>query len=683
MRRALVAAVVALSAVCAVADTVITSAHLGLLSERAWASHGWPLITLTTLGCAVMGGLIVSRQPRHPVGWLLLVASTTSVSLPAEVYSLWVLEGDGPGPTTAGHLAAWLSVASSAPLGIAALVVVFLIAPDGRLRSPRWRWVVVAAGAGLALYLAGIALLPPTRHDISDPYGPVVAPLVAAGVLLILAALVAAVVCLLLRTRQTHGEPRRQLLWLAASAALVAAALVLTVVVEVSGSTRTGAASTVLFASYLTMPVAIAVAVLRHRLLDIEVIVNQALVVTIATALVAGAYVGIVVTVGPLVTVDEGVLPSLLTTAAVALAFQPLRRGVVRVADRLAYGPAAVPYDALAELSRRLGDSPDPTSLLPSIADATGRAAGAQRVVVRMAVQDGSDRTATWPVEAAPGTGPTVALPLADAGEGLGSLTVEMPPGRPMRADELALVRGLAQAAGTPLRGARLAAALPAQVDALHLATHHLEASQRRLVSAVDVERSRLQRELARDVVPHLSGLPSQLERLASRPVRPADVEPLVVLAVDALEALREITRGVYPAQLARAGLEPALRSFAARVGGLVLSVEGTPGLRWHADVEAAAYACVVEAVRALAAPVAVVLSGAPTGPVVVVRGGAAGTTHLLQAGRDRVEAVGGTLEVRGSGGRVHVEARLPPAQSPARAQASVSTAGPSSDFGT
>lgn len=681
MRRFVAAALVALSAVCAVVDTVVTSAHLGLLSERAWTSHGWPLITLTTLGCAVMGGLIVARHPRHPVGWLLLVGSTTSVGLPAEVYSLWVLEGDGPGPDLAGHLAAWLSAVVSAPLGLAALVVVFLIAPDGHLRSPRWRWVVVTATTGLALSFTAVALLPPTRFDVRDAYGPVSGSLAAAGILLILGSLIASVVCLLLRLRQLHGEPRRQLLWLAASAAVVASALVLTAVAEASGA-HAGAARAILFASYLTMPVAIAVAVLRHRLLDIEVIVNRTLFVTLATALVAVAYVGLVVTVGPLVSADDRVLPSLLATAAVALAFQPLRRRVVWLANRLAYGAAAVPYDAMADLSRRLRDSPDPASLLPALGDAARRAVGARRVTVLLAIPSGPDQTATWPTGVVSRTGGTVDVPIADAGERLGVLSVEMPPGRAVRVHELELLRGLAQAAVVPFRGARLSAELAAQVDALDRATHDLEASRRRLITAADAERSRLQDELAREVVPHLTALPGRLEQLAAEPVVPSVLDPLIAQAVTSLEALREITRGVYPAQLARAGLEPALRSLVARTPGARLSMGRKDGERWARDVEAAAYFFVAEAVGALATPLEVALSGTASELVVVVEAQAAGSVVLVGS-RDRVEAVGGTLQERRSAGRVTLQARLTAAQPTAWVQAAASRTGPSSDLVT
>ncbi len=88
---------------------------------------------------------------------------------------------------------------------------------------------------------------------------------------------------------------------------------------------------------------------------------------------------------------------SLLATVAVALAFQPLRRRVLRVADRLAYGNRAAPYDALADFSARIGRSPATGELLPTIAAAAGEAVHAQRVVVRLDGEGGAGLTATWP----------------------------------------------------------------------------------------------------------------------------------------------------------------------------------------------------------------------------------------------------------------------------------------------
>ena len=154
-----------------------------------------------------------------------------------------------------------------------------------------------------------------------------------------------------------------------------------------------------LYVSYVVLVVCIAVAVLRYRLYEVEVIVSRAVVLAIATAFVAVGYVGLVVLLGRTVedTTGGGFWWSLLATVAVALAFQPLRRRVVRVADRLAYGNRAAPYDALADFSARIGRSPATGELLPTIAAAAGEAVHAQRVVVRLDSEDGPGLTAAWP----------------------------------------------------------------------------------------------------------------------------------------------------------------------------------------------------------------------------------------------------------------------------------------------
>ena len=136
MRARIAWSVVGVAGLATFLDTVFTAAHRSLWSESTWAEHGWPLAPLANLGCALMGALIVSRHPRHPLGWLLVVASLLSVTLAAEAYGVWVLDGDGPGPESWGHLALWAGPLLGWP-AFTALVLVFLLAPDGHLPSPR------------------------------------------------------------------------------------------------------------------------------------------------------------------------------------------------------------------------------------------------------------------------------------------------------------------------------------------------------------------------------------------------------------------------------------------------------------------------------------------------------------------------------------------------------------------
>ena len=434
MRARIAWAIVGLTVLASILDTGFTAAYRSLLSEATWAEHGWPLAPMASLGCALMGALIVSRHPRHPIGWLLSVASLLSVQLAADAYSLWVLDGDGPGPASWGHLAAWAGPLIGWP-AFTALVLVFLLAPDGHLATPRWRWVAGVTVVGLVLHTTGTLTTPPEDfvYGQRDSTRAITAPLLTVGYLLIAAGLIASAASLVVRLQRSRDDVRRQLLWIAASAAFLAFGVVFILVVpRITGVEGTWLAGLPIRLAQVAVPFCVAVAVLRHRLLEIDLIVNRALLLALATALVAVGYVLVVVTVGLAVGDGTGGFwPSLLATAVVALAFQPLRRRVVRVADRLAFGGAAAPYEALADFSRRLGESPDPSALLPAVAEAAAHAVNARRAIVVLRLQAGPNLRAVWDAgwaNAPPASGWETSV--LDRGERLGSITVWMPPGR-------------------------------------------------------------------------------------------------------------------------------------------------------------------------------------------------------------------------------------------------------------
>ena len=693
----------ALSLVLAVVDTVFTGLHTSLLGRSAWIDHGWPMIALTTASCSVMGALVVSRYPRNPIGWLLIVAGMSSISIACEGYSFWALEPGGHGPALAGHVTGWASNLFGAPLAMTGVLIIFLIAPDGQFLSRRWRWVAIVAVSGLAIYTSFVAAISPTTFVVNKTdVGPGLSALAGVGIVMMVGSLVASTVCLAIRLRRARGDARRQLLWIAASAAWLATAFVWYLVdTAVNGSDQAGVPVLFLYFAYLSLPVCIAVAVLRHRLLDIDVIVNRALVVFLATALVSAAYVLLVVAFGSVLGDYTSFWPSLLATALVALAFQPLRRWVVRVADRLAFGAAAEPYDALAEFSRRLGESSDPAALLPAIADAAATAVGARRTTVSLALPFEAHRFVSWPAGSSAGSGPTADFPVVDDGEVLGSVRVEMAPGRPLRPADNALLGDLADQAVVAFRNARLSAELAHRVAELDRHAHALEESRRRLITAGDAERSRLERAVTREVAPHLQALPDRLETLAADATVTADqVRALRADAEQALEALREITRGVYPAQLERTGLVPAVRSLVARVGESTLTVDAPEDIvRRDARVEAAAYFCIAEAVRGLTGPLelSLQLRDDELRARVVGRNG---DELPLDTMRDRAEALGGTISRALDGDRLTVQLSIPAqalrvpqqrevvelrddAQPVAAAQAAASQSGPNSDLVT
>ncbi|MET0916363.1 MAG: hypothetical protein ABWY81_09225 [Jiangellaceae bacterium] len=692
MRARIAWAVMCVVVTATVLDTAFTAAHRSLWNEATWAEHGWPLTPLANLGCALMGVLIVRRHPLHPIGWLLCVASLLSITLAAEAYGIWALDRGDPGLQASGHLALWAGPLLGWP-AFAALVLVFLLAPDGRLPSHRWRWVAWVTGVGVVLHTLGTLTTPPGDfvYGQRDSARAITAPLLTLGWMLVAVGLLASAVSLVVRLRRSRDDVRRQLLWIASAAALLAlgVAVILTVP-RVTGVEGTWLAALPLRVAQVAVPLCVAVAVLRHRLLAIDMIVNRAVVLALATLLVAAGYVLVVVTVGAAVDGSNGFWSSLLATAVVALAFQPLRNWVVRVADRLAFGTAAAPYEALTDFTRRLGSSADPSRLLPAVAEAAARAVNAVQAAVVLHVVAGPDRTASWP----PGPRdhhevPEPELLVTHLGERLGSIAVTMPTGRPLRLREHQLLADLADQAGLAFRNARLTVELSDQVEQLGQRTRELSDSRRRLIHAGDAERSRLERAIAGQVLPHLRPLPERLRRLSlvdgrmDETLLGPSLDPSMAALNAALESLREITRGVFPAQLARSGLTTALQSHLTRTGGSCRLVvdQHADRRRFDPKVEAAAYFCVVEATQNLQDPVQVALSAADDELRVTVTG-ADGAQLPVSHIRDRVEAAGGTITVLSVDSRTTLDAWFPyPLQVVAAVHASLRRSGPNADL--
>jgi signal transduction histidine kinase len=671
MRARFAWCVVGLATVAFILDTAFTAAHLSLLSEATWAGHKWPLIPMSGVGSALMGALIISRHPRQLLGWLLCTASLISVTLALEAYASWVLQGDGPGSAYWAHAAAWAGSLLGWP-SFTAIIIVFLISPDGHLLSPRWRWAVGVTLVGLGLHTVGTLTIRPGAFVYGGEYdNPTVSgPLLKAGVVLVAVGLIASAISLVLRLRGARDDVRRQLLWVASSAVLLAFGVVFVLAVPfIQGDGTTWLAVLPLGVAQLAFPLCVAVAVLRHRLVDIDLIVNRALVFALAAGLVGVGYMTVIVAVG--LAVGEGTggfWPSLFASALVAMAFQPLRRRVVRLADRLAFGSAAAPYEALADFSRRLGDSPDPSALLSAVADAAAHAVNATRAVVVLHVAAGPDGLAVWPPNSVEDRGSSrIETAVMDRGERLGSITVAMPAGHPLRQRDQRLLADLADQAGMAFRNARLTAELSGQVEQFASHTRELTESRRRLITTGDAERSRLERAIARQVLLHLTPLPDRLRQLsghdghAAGPVDATLLAPMVESLNIALEALREITRGVFPAQLARSGLSTALGSLLARTGstGALVVEDSVVGRRFDPRAEAAAYFCVSEAARDLGDPVLVAMTASDDQLHLVVTGTDRGDLSLGHM-RDRVEAAGGEVSMTAKGRDIVVEVRLP-----------------------
>lgn len=284
--------------------------------------------------------------------------------------------------------------------------------------------------------------------------------------------------------------------------------------------------------------------------------------------MVVGA--GYVVVVGAVGGSVEGFWPVLLASAVAACLFHPLRTHVVRLADRLAYGVRLEPYEALADLSRRLADSPGPDVTLAEIADACRRSTGALAVVIELHDQTGAPMAvATAGADPGPFTDLMSTTAITDGRSRFGAIRILPAPDRPLRRRDRLVVNGLSEHAALVFRNLRLEAGLRAKIGELAAVADQIRDSRTRMARVRDDEMARLERDLRTTVVPRLDRLGRRLADLSADP--PAGGSATWAGLVDeigrSLAALRDLSHGVHSDVLESIGLEAALAARLAHLG--------------------------------------------------------------------------------------------------------------------
>jgi hypothetical protein len=316
---------------------------------------------IVTAPFAVVGVLVASRRPRNPIGWLFLAfALVAAVAASADRYATYALV-EHPGSLPGGDWVAWTASGIWHP-AFGFFVFSFLLFPDGRLPSARWRPVAWIAAAN---YLVG-GVLGLLWNPLFGEFFPYVEPPfrlpdyfvvgVAFGVFLFVnfALLALSAVSLVLRLRRATGVERQQLKWFVYAVALFA--LVFPPSVIVLGDGRL-----IVFLLPL-VPAAAGIAILRYRLFDIDILINRTLVYGSLTVLLAAAYAGGVVglqSVFRAMTGQESTLAVVASTLAIAALFSPLRQRVQAFVDRRFYRRKYDAVKTLEAFGSRLRDETD------------------------------------------------------------------------------------------------------------------------------------------------------------------------------------------------------------------------------------------------------------------------------------------------------------------------------------
>jgi len=306
------------------------------------------------LAFVTVGVLVASRQPRNAIGWIMLgVAVSTGLDNFAFVA---LVEQRAQGGADAGALVGAAAVFHEyAFLGFAMVPVTFLVLlfPNGHLPSRRWRPIAWSAAGGIGGVLVTGAMVEPLAGypTLENPFavdGAVVDALFYPCVLAMYVGIFGSVASVVVRYRRAGRVERQQIKWLATAGSILA--LVLPVDVALSGVLG-GAAFVSSTVAVLGLPVAVGIAILRHRLYDVDVVINRALVYGALTAGLAGTYLASVLLLQLLlgaITANNG-LAIAGSTLAIAALFQPARRRIQSVVDRRFFRRK---YDAARTLER-------------------------------------------------------------------------------------------------------------------------------------------------------------------------------------------------------------------------------------------------------------------------------------------------------------------------------------------
>jgi GAF domain-containing protein len=501
--------------------------------QSNWGSEtGGAVLLFGSLVYPVVGALLASRRVGGAIGWICLaVGLAVGFVALTDAWAKYALETN-PGTLPAGRYAAWFSNWSwPVFVGLIAIYLVLLF-PTGSPPTPRWRWVARLAGAAIGLASLAFSVAPGNLEDSPVPVqnplgiGGIDAPLTVvafSSLMVMFGCIVAAIVSMVVRFRRSRGTERQQLRWFATATLFTGVLFFISVVsTPLFPTAIDNVVQSVALISFLTLPVAMGIAILKYRLYDLDVVINKTVVYAALAAFITALYVGIVVGIGALFGSAGNVYLSILATAVVALAFQPARSRAQRLANRLVYGKRATPYEVLADFSEHVARSVAAEEVLPRMAQTVAAGTGATTSEVWLRSGSTLRLAAAWPD---PPTASVLTLangrlpefPSADRAvevrhqdELLGALAIVKPPGEALAPIEEKLLSDVASQAGLVLRNARLTSELLARLE-------ELQASRQRLVAAQDEERRRLERNLHDGAQQHLVALKVKLNLAARR----------------------------------------------------------------------------------------------------------------------------------------------------------------------
>jgi hypothetical protein len=322
---------------------------------------------------SLIGPVIVSRQPRNPVGWLICVATVaTAIEVSALQYAAYALLAR-PEELPGGAVMGWLGNLLEPVASGLAYIFAFLLFPDGRLPSPRWLPVAWLAVGAIVIDTAGYAFQPgPLRGLpwVANPFGVEAAGdalrlLKSSGSYLFYLSIGLAVASLIARARHAQGEERQQLKWISYAAFMFALPYI--------GMRFFPILRPLSPFAFLGLPLTFAIAVLKYHLYEIDVLIHRTLVYGALTAFLAVVYFASVAGMSELfrsLTGEWNEIATMISTVLVAVLFNPMRRRIQAAVDRRFYRARYNAELVRAAFSARVREEVDPERLNNALLDA-------------------------------------------------------------------------------------------------------------------------------------------------------------------------------------------------------------------------------------------------------------------------------------------------------------------------
>lgn len=529
---------------------------------------------------------------------------------------------------------------------------------SSRVSSSQFGWVTIDAAS--PIYVRGL-----------DPIGAVAGALIDANILVVLPALV----LLVLRYRRFGAEQRRQIKWPLYAIALSAISVVVLALGAGPPAIPFWVAAVQYVGTQALLPAGLALGIVMFRSVDIEDVIRRSVVYGALWAFIAAAYVFVAAAFGIAVGQRVPLALAVLLAIGVTLLFQPARRRLEQLADRLVFGPRLSGYELISRLGMRLETTAGAEDVAGGVAAAVQAGLGARWV--RVTLHDSHPTTV-----AAAGNVPAeealvdLSAPLVHDGRSIGVIECGPKEEGSYQPTDQELLNTLGRQAALAIRNSQLSTELSERLE-------ELAASRARLVQAEEAGRRRLERDLHDGVQQELVGLlarlglaRNQLRRdghLAEITLREAQVD-----ARRALEGLQELARGIHPAVLTDRGLVEAVAERATRMPVPVeVDADGLgAAARFPLEVEGAAYFFVSEGLAnilkyAAASRVHVRFRSGQDQLVVEVDDDGQGfdlsAVRLsgLRGLEDRIAALGGRMEVASRPGQgTHLRAILPAQES-------------------